>query len=117
MAYPLVTALVVLPTASSGSVMLRTSFGSSAISAMPPALSVIGPYASSATMMPVIDSIDVAATAMPYRPANLYAARIAMQMATSGQPHAFIDTAMPAMMLVACPVVDAFATYFTGANW
>ena len=36
-------ALVVLPTASSGSVMARTSGGSSAISAMPPALSVIGP--------------------------------------------------------------------------
>jgi hypothetical protein len=43
MAYPLVTALVVLPTASRGSVMLRISSGSSAISAMPPALSVMGP--------------------------------------------------------------------------
>jgi hypothetical protein len=39
----LVTALVVLPTASSGSVMSRTLLGSSAISAMPPALSVMGP--------------------------------------------------------------------------
>jgi hypothetical protein len=39
----LVTALVVLPTASSGSVMSRTLAGISAISAMPPALSVIGP--------------------------------------------------------------------------
>ena len=35
------------------------------ISAMPPALSVIGPNASSATIMPVIDSIAVAAIAMP----------------------------------------------------
>ena len=42
-AKPLVTALVVLPTASSGSVTLRTSSGMFAISAMPPALSVIGP--------------------------------------------------------------------------
>ena len=42
-AYPFVTAFVVLPTASSGSVIARTSFGRSAISAMPPALSVIGP--------------------------------------------------------------------------
>ncbi len=32
---------------------------------MPPALSVIGPYASSATIMPVSDNIDVAAMAMP----------------------------------------------------
>jgi hypothetical protein len=39
----LVTALVVLPTASSGSVMARTDSGMPAISAMPPALSVIGP--------------------------------------------------------------------------
>src|SRR5256885_13526838 len=116
MAWPLVTALVVLPTASSGSVMLRTSLGNSAISAMPPALSVIGPYASRATMMPVIDSIEVAATAIPYNPANLYDARIAAQMAISGHAQAFIETAMPAMMLVACPVVDACATYLTGAN-
>jgi len=39
----LVTAFVVLPTASSGSVMLRTDSGRCDISAMPPALSVIGP--------------------------------------------------------------------------
>ncbi len=65
MAYPLVTALVVLPTASSGSVTLRTSSGSSAISAMPPALSVIGPKASSATIRPVSDSCAITATPMP----------------------------------------------------
>jgi len=39
----LVTALVVLPTASSGSVTPRTSSGRSAIWAIPPALSVMGP--------------------------------------------------------------------------
>ena len=65
MAYPLVTALVVLPTASSGSVTLRTSSGRSAISAMPPALSVIGPNASSATMRPVSESWPMTATPMP----------------------------------------------------
>ena len=59
------TAFVVLPTASSASVTWRTSFGSFDISAMPPALSVIGPNASSATIMPVIDSMLVAAIAMP----------------------------------------------------
>ena len=42
-AYPLVIALVVFPTASNGSVTARTFSGSPAISAMPPALSVIGP--------------------------------------------------------------------------
>src|SRR5437879_2521810 len=71
-AYPLVTALVVLPTASSGSVMLRTSFPRWAISAIPPALSVIGPKASMATTIPAIESIETAATATPYSP-PLYA--------------------------------------------
>ena len=64
-AYPFVTALVVLPTASSGSVTPRTSSGRSAISAMPPALSVIGPNASSATIRPVSDSCAITATPMP----------------------------------------------------
>ncbi len=42
-AKPFPMAAVVLPTASSLSVMCRTSGGSSAISAMPPALSAMGP--------------------------------------------------------------------------
>ena len=65
MAYPFVTALVVLPTASKGSVTFRTSSGRFAISAMPPALSVIGPNASSATISPVRDSCAITATPMP----------------------------------------------------
>ena len=47
-ANPLPIAAVVFPTASSLSVLSLTSFGSSAISAIPPALSAIGPYASTA---------------------------------------------------------------------
>ena len=42
-AYPLVTALVVLPTASSASVVFLTLYGRLDISAIPPALSVTGP--------------------------------------------------------------------------
>ncbi len=68
-------------------------------------------------MMPVIDSIAVAATAMPYKSASQYDVNIATQIAITGHAHAFIDTARPAMMLVACPVVDACATYLTGLNW
>jgi hypothetical protein len=64
-AYPFVTAFVVLPTASSGSVTPRTSSGRSAISAIPPALSVIGPKASSATIRPVSDSCAITATPIP----------------------------------------------------
>ena len=65
MAYPFVTALVVFPTASNGSVIALISEGNSAISAIPPALSVIGPNASRATIIPVKESIDVAAIAIP----------------------------------------------------
>ena len=63
----------------------RTDSGSFAISAMPPALSVIGPYASSATMMPAIDSIEVAAIAMPYRPASRNETQIATHTASTGR--------------------------------
>ena len=67
-------------------------------------------------MMPVIDSIEVAATAMPYRPASQCEARMAAEIASTGHAQAFSDTAMPAMMFVAWPVVDACATYWTGLN-
>src|SRR5690606_30286982 len=109
--------LVVLPTASSGSVMSRTSDGSSAISAMPPALSVIGPKASSATIMPAIDSIAVAAIAIPYRPPRVKQAQIARHTAITGIAVDFIDTPRPAMMLVPWPVVLACATCLTGGYW
>ena len=65
-------------------------------------------------MMPVIDSIDVAAIAMPYRPAHQYETKIATQTAITGHAVDFIDTPRPAMMLVAWPVVDAGATCCTG---
>ena len=64
-AYPLVTAFVVLPTASRASVVFLTSSSSPLISAMPPALSVTGPYASSATTIPAKANIVVAANAIP----------------------------------------------------
>ncbi len=65
-------------------------------------------------MMPAIDSIEVAAIAMPYRPASENDTQIARQTAITGHAVAFIDTPMPAMMLVAWPVVDACATWRTG---
>src|SRR5205814_8520378 len=64
-AYPLVTAFIVVPTASSWSVTTRTSFGKLLITAMPPALSVIGPNESSEIMIPAIDNIDITAIAIP----------------------------------------------------
>ncbi len=64
--------------------------------------------------MPVIDSIAVAAIAMPYRPAKKCAPQIAAQTDSTGNAVDFIEMPMPAMMLVACPVVDARATWRTG---
>jgi hypothetical protein len=76
MAYPLVTAFVVFPTASNASVTVRTDFGNSAISAIPPALSVTGPYASSATTIPANANIVVAETAIPNKSHCRYANKI-----------------------------------------
>ena len=45
--------------------MPRTDSGMSAISAIPPALSVTGPNASSATIRPHIESCAITATPMP----------------------------------------------------
>ncbi len=68
MAYPFVTALVVLPTLSRASVIFLVDSGNLAISAIPPALSVIGPYESRATIIPVVESIAAAAMAILYIP-------------------------------------------------
>ena len=63
--YPLPIAAVVLPTESNLSVISRTDSSRPDISAIPPALSAIGPYASIATVMPVVESIPTAARAIP----------------------------------------------------
>ena len=65
-------------------------------------------------MMPAIDSIEVAAIAMPNRPASEYAAQMARHTESTGQAVERIDTPMPAMMFVAWPLVEASATCFTG---
>ena len=69
-ANPLPVAAVVLPTASKTSVFSRTSLGNSLISAIPPALSAIGPKASIASCIAVVAIIPAAAIATPYNPAN-----------------------------------------------
>ena len=67
--------------------------------------------------MPAIDSIAVAAIAMPYRPPCRNANQIAAHTATTGSAVDFIDTPSPAMMLVPWPVVEALATCCTGLYW
>mmetsp|Transcript_11980 Transcript_11980/g.51407 ORF Transcript_11980/g.51407 Transcript_11980/m.51407 type:complete len:315 (-) Transcript_11980:143-1087(-) len=66
MAKPLPMAAVVLPAASSASVTSRTFSGSSDISAMPPALSQMGPYTSMARQVARFESMPSAASATPY---------------------------------------------------
>ena len=63
MANPLPIAAVVFPTESSSSVMARTSLPRAAISAIPPALSEIGPNASIANCIAVVAIIAEAAKA------------------------------------------------------
>ena len=64
-AKPFPVAAVVLPTESKISVRVRTSFGNSLISAIPPALSEIGPKASIANCIAVVAIIAEAAKATP----------------------------------------------------
>ncbi len=65
MANPLPTAAVVFPTASRISVLFLTSSGRLLISAIPPALSAIGPNASIASCIAVVAIIADAAIATP----------------------------------------------------
>ena len=69
-ANPFPIAAVVFPMESSPSVMSRTSFPRPDISAIPPALSATGPYASTVIVTPTVPSIPIAAIAMPYKPAS-----------------------------------------------
>ena len=96
----MVTALVVLPTASSASVVLRTSSGRVAISAMTPALSVTGPKASSATIIPATPSMVVVAMAMPNRPASWKLATMPTMIVRAGSAVASSETASPWITLV-----------------
>ena len=68
---------------------------------MPPALSVTGPYASSATIRPVIDSWAITATPIPYSPAKWWATRMPVAITITGKAVACMPTASPSMMFVA----------------
>ena len=64
-AKPFPVAAVVLPRESKASVLSLTSGSSPACSAIPPALSATGPYASVARVIPSVESIPTAARATP----------------------------------------------------
>ena len=65
MAKPLPIAAVVLPSSSKESVISLTSGFMPLISAIPPALSAIGPYASIAMVIPTVASMPTAAIPTP----------------------------------------------------
>jgi hypothetical protein len=130
MALPLVSALVVLPTASSRSVISRAPCSALENSAMPPALSVMGPNVSIARMNAVVMSMPIVATAVPKMAptlspfwlinsacapsAKLANRAIAMVIAVTAVVSK--PTAVPLMMFVAGPVRLASAISRTGRN-
>ena len=117
-AKPLPVAAVVLPSASNASVRCLTSAGRPLISAFPPALSAIGPYASVAKVIPKVESIPTAAMPIPYRPilrfaalnstwkpfAQRYAKMIATPTVITGTAVESIPKPRPLMITVAGPV-------------
>ena len=64
-AYPFVNALVVFPAASNESILSLSSLGAPDISAIPAALSTIGPKPSIPRIIPATESIPIVATAVP----------------------------------------------------
>jgi len=115
MANPLPIAAVVFPSSSSESVMSLTSLPIPDISAIPPALSATGPYASIAIVIPTVASIPTAAIPTPYTPstndveANIIAASIIIGITTD-----CIPTDKPEIITVADPVSPDSAIFLTG---
>mmetsp|Transcript_112859 Transcript_112859/g.224590 ORF Transcript_112859/g.224590 Transcript_112859/m.224590 type:complete len:225 (+) Transcript_112859:656-1330(+) len=104
-AKPLPIAAVVLPNASSESVLARTSGPRPAISAKPPALSATGPYASVESDTARVPSIPTAAKAIPYWFARALHATMHPTRMSVGRIVLTIPTPIPWMMTVAGPVL------------
>ena len=77
-------------------------------------MSVTGPYASSATTIPVNANIEVTAIAIPKRPAKLKVLIMPTTIIRAGIAVASMEIANPWITLVPWPVVDDWATLFTG---
>mmetsp|Transcript_14209 Transcript_14209/g.40301 ORF Transcript_14209/g.40301 Transcript_14209/m.40301 type:complete len:228 (-) Transcript_14209:1626-2309(-) len=114
-ANPLPVAAVVFPRASRASVLSLTIGSSSAISAIPPALSTTGPYASVARVIPRVANMPTALIATPYTPARLKLITMSKVTITIGGIVENMPTARPRIKTVAGPVSADFAMLWTGA--
>jgi hypothetical protein len=116
MARPFPVAAVVFPRASSLSVRERTSGGSCAISAIPPALSATGPYASVARVIPSVERRPTAAIATAYCPARMLHARIVTTVQIAGTDTEMRPTPIPLMITGAGPYSEAEQISLVGEN-
>ena len=114
MAKPLPIAAVVLPTESSLSVISRTSGSSSDISAIPPALSEIGPYVSTETVADTNESMPTAAIAIPNIPDTAYETYVVIPRIISGSIQDFMPTASPCVIVSAAPSFALSAIFLVG---
>ena len=111
MGNPFVVALVVFPAASSKSVTSLTFADILLISAIPPALSVIGPYASKAIIIPV--RITLLLQLMLHHIILLnYETPIAITIKIAGNAVLFNPKANPLIKFVPAPVFDASTNSF-----
>ncbi len=81
---------------------------------MPPALSAIGPYASTATVRPTVESMPTAASATPKRPPVEKARYSAPAMMRIGITVDMRPTENPLNIVVAAPVSDCSLIVLTG---
>lgn len=117
-AKPFPIAAVVLPAASNASVLFLTiSYGllpPNVISAIPPALSLIGPYASIVKPTDNVDSMPIAAKDIPYTPARSWLMNIVNAKQTTGSTVDIYPIDNPLIILVAAPVLHDNTNFLTG---
>ena len=121
-ANPFPVAAVVFPKESNASVLFLTSAGNSAISAIPPALSATGPYASVANVIPNVDNIPTDDKDIPNNPIlkllnppeDTKLIKIEHPIIITGAAVDFIPTDNPVIITVAAPVSDDLAILFVG---
>merc|ERR1711981_171789 len=114
MANPFPTAAVVFPAASRASVLSLMEDGSPLISAIPPALSEIGPYPSMVRATGRDPSIPRAERPIPYMPAWLKEYPMVPVMQRIGMMQGLYPRARPWMMFGAGPFSQESERYLVG---